>query len=51
MDTGTAVGGNIEKRPRSEALEIAQKWNPEPKPQVKAHNFLAAGGADGTVPA
>ena len=44
MDTGTTVGGNTEKRPRSDAPEIAlaadleavkehaQWWNPEPKP-------------------
>ena len=51
MDTGTAVGGIAEKRPRSEALEVAQKWNPEPKPQVTAHNFSAVGGADGAVSA
>ena len=61
MDTGAAVGGNFEKRPRGGTLEIsravdlgvvkehAQWWNPELKPQVEAHNSSAAEGVDGAA--
>ena len=56
-DTSMAAGGCSEKRPRSEALEIAlavdlevgkvyaQRWNPELRPRVEAH--LAAEGVGG----
>ena len=63
MDASTAMNGNTEKRPKSEALEIelaadlevvkvhAPCRNPGPKPQVKAHHASAAAGADGAVSA
>ena len=54
MDTGKAVGGNIEKRPRGEGLETAlavdlevakehaQTWNPELKPKAETHHSSLA---------
>ena len=63
METGTAVGGTNQERPRSEALEIAlpvnlevekkhaQCWNPELEPQVEAHQSSVVEGVDGAASA
>ena len=57
--TGKAVGGDLEKRPRGEALEIAlaadlevvkghAQWgSPELEPQVGAHQYSLVGCVDG----
>ena len=63
MDAGTAVGGNSERCPRSEALGIAlaadlpvvyehaQSRNPELKPYVGAHHSSVMGALDGAASA
>ena len=63
MDTDAAAGGHSEKRPRSEAPEIAvaidsevvrehaQWWNPELNPHVEAHNSTVMEGVDGAASA
>ena len=63
VDAGTVVGGNTEKRPRRDALEIAlapdmevvkehaQWWNPELRPQVESHPISVMEGVDGAASA
>ena len=62
VDTGTTGGGNTEKRPRSEALEIALAvdlevaeehalwWNLELNPPIETHHSSVMEGVDGAVP-
>ena len=59
IDTGTGVGGNTEKRPMCDALEIAfavdvevvkehaRWWNPALKPQVEVPHSSVMGGVNG----
>ena len=63
MDAAIVVGGNTEKRPRRDALEItlatdlevveehAQWWNPELRPQVESHPSSVMEGVDGAASA
>ena len=63
MDAGEAADGNIERRPRGEALEVAlstdlevvkehAQWrNPELKPTVGSNRSSVAEGVDGAVSA